>query len=155
MASNHTNNYSLNQWQLSDSVVMEDFNEDNRKIDAALAAGMKVKNGSYVGTGLSGAENPNVLEFDFKPVFLAIVGEDEKPIYSDTHRGIAPWLFVRPWKYTNRFIYNTMNSNSYFTHVNWLDKGVAWYAQYNDGKPSSASSQLNASGVTYHYVAIG
>ena len=41
MASNHTEHYGLNQWELSDSVVMADFNEDNRKIDAALAAGIR------------------------------------------------------------------------------------------------------------------
>ena len=155
MASKHTEHYGLNQWELSDSVVMADFNEDNRKIDAALAAGMKVKNGSYVGTGLSGAENPNVLEFDFKPVFLVIVSPEEQPQYSDTYRGIAPWLFVRPWKYTNKFGNGNTSSNSYFTYVTWLDNGVSWYAQYNDGNAASASHQLNINGRTYHYVAIG
>ena len=33
---NHTENYQLNQWAKSDRVLMEDFNSDNRKIDAAL-----------------------------------------------------------------------------------------------------------------------
>ena len=37
MPSNHTTNYSLNQWVKSDQVRMEDFNADNAKIDAALA----------------------------------------------------------------------------------------------------------------------
>lgn len=37
MAANHTSSYSLNQWVKSDRVLMEDFNEDNRKIDAALS----------------------------------------------------------------------------------------------------------------------
>jgi len=37
MATNQTENYSLNQWELSDSVVMADFNADNQKVDAALA----------------------------------------------------------------------------------------------------------------------
>ena len=38
MPTNQTENYSLNQWELSDSVVMADFNADNQKVDAALAA---------------------------------------------------------------------------------------------------------------------
>ena len=38
MATNQTQHYSLNQWELSDSVVMADFNADNQKVDAALAA---------------------------------------------------------------------------------------------------------------------
>ena len=39
MASNHTPNYNLNQWQATDRVIRTDFNKDNAKIDAALAAG--------------------------------------------------------------------------------------------------------------------
>ena len=35
---NHTTNYQLNQWAKSDRVLMEDFNSDNEKIDAALKA---------------------------------------------------------------------------------------------------------------------
>ena len=38
MASNHTTNYQLNQWAKSDRVMMDDFNADNAKIDAALKA---------------------------------------------------------------------------------------------------------------------
>ena len=38
MSTNKTTNYSLNQWVKSDRVLMEDFNADNAKIDAALAA---------------------------------------------------------------------------------------------------------------------
>ena len=38
MPTNHTTNYSLNQWVKSDQVKMEDFNADNAKIDAALKA---------------------------------------------------------------------------------------------------------------------
>ena len=33
-----TSNYKLSQWEKTDRIEMEDFNEDNRKIDAALAA---------------------------------------------------------------------------------------------------------------------
>ena len=38
MPSNHTPNYALNQWERDDRVLMEDFNADNAKIDAALGA---------------------------------------------------------------------------------------------------------------------
>ena len=36
MATNHTSNYQLNQWEPTDQVLHTDFNEDNAKIDAAL-----------------------------------------------------------------------------------------------------------------------
>ena len=38
MATNHTPNYQLNQWEATDQVRRTDFNEDNAKIDAALEA---------------------------------------------------------------------------------------------------------------------
>ena len=36
MASNHTEQYQLNQWEAADQVLRTDFNEDNAKIEAAL-----------------------------------------------------------------------------------------------------------------------
>ena len=38
MASNHTTNYQLNQWEKTDRIMMDDFNSDNEKIDTALAS---------------------------------------------------------------------------------------------------------------------
>ena len=38
MASSYTPNYQLNQWAATDKVLREEFNQDNAKIDAALAA---------------------------------------------------------------------------------------------------------------------
>lgn len=37
MASNHTTNYQLCQWQADDQVKRTDFNDDNTKIDTALS----------------------------------------------------------------------------------------------------------------------
>lgn len=36
MASNHTENFGLCQWEATDQVLRTEFNEDNQKIDAAL-----------------------------------------------------------------------------------------------------------------------
>ena len=38
MPANHTPNYQLSQWERADKVLMEDFNADNAKIDAAIKA---------------------------------------------------------------------------------------------------------------------
>ena len=93
-----TTNYQLNQWAKSDRVMMDDFNADNAKIDAALKANAdaigekataaalaalaknlgvvghnaRVMWGSYTGTGTYGVSNPNSLEFGFCPVLVAI-----------------------------------------------------------------------------------
>ena len=59
---NKTANYNLNQWVKADRVLMEDFNADNAKIDAALGAlagrmgaaensALRLAVGRYVGTG--------------------------------------------------------------------------------------------------------
>ena len=37
MATNQTTNYQLNQWEPTDAVQRVEFNQDNAKIDAALA----------------------------------------------------------------------------------------------------------------------
>ena len=38
MPANHTPNYQLSQWERADKVLMEDFNADNAKTDAAIKA---------------------------------------------------------------------------------------------------------------------
>ena len=50
-----TTNYQLSQWAKSDRIMMDDFNADNQKIDAVLAA-LKVSVGTYTGTGTSAAQ---------------------------------------------------------------------------------------------------
>lgn len=34
---NKTEKYQLNQWEKTDRIMMEDFNEDNAKLEAALS----------------------------------------------------------------------------------------------------------------------
>ena len=45
-----TTNYQLNQWAKSDRLIMNDFNADNQKIDAALGA-LQIVTGTYTGSG--------------------------------------------------------------------------------------------------------
>ena len=47
----YTKNYHLNQWEPTDRVLREDFNEDNRKIEAALGGKAGVTFGTYTGNG--------------------------------------------------------------------------------------------------------
>ena len=100
MATNHTTNYSLNQWQATDPVLRTDFNEDNSKIDTALAAlnaniqqhtkqmeefsTQLSKKGNctiyvttYEGDGLS----TRTLTFPQKPLFVYVYGSRLKGAY--------------------------------------------------------------------------
>ena len=95
MSTNHTTNYNLNQWEATDKVLRTEFNEDNAKIDAALAGlagtaaehtaaiaqhaaaipalgNCQIYTTSYVGNNKSGAANPTTLTFPHKPMFLMV-----------------------------------------------------------------------------------
>ena len=62
MASNYTENLNLCQWAAKDKVLREEFNEDNRKIEAAInttnsrvnevaTSQCRIMVGSYIGDG--------------------------------------------------------------------------------------------------------
>ena len=87
MPSNHTPNYALNQWERDDRVLMEDFNADNAKIDAALAAqaeahaALAARAGNcsigvltYQGNGTAGANNPTRIAFPKMPAAYIVAG---------------------------------------------------------------------------------
>ncbi len=88
---NKTEHYQLNQWQLHDRVMMQDFNADSAKLDAALAdhdsafaavnaalakrGNCRIDFQSYTGNGQYGSSHPTVLTFSGVPaVFFAVGG---------------------------------------------------------------------------------
>jgi len=157
MASNHTQHFALNRWDLNDQIIMDDFNDDNAKIDAALhnnAAALSALQttlnthgkltrftyGSYVGTGESGQNHPNSLTFDFYPMFIIIMsraaqGRDQSPCFMMRGETVG-------------------NSTKTAASINliWSDNGVSWYDVDSFSKPEN---QNNTEGVTYHYLAFG
>ena len=92
MSTNHTTNYNLNQWEATDKVLRTEFNEDNAKIDAALAglagtaaehtaaiAGLgncRIERFSYTGTGTYGSGNPTKITFAKRPLLFFILGQN-------------------------------------------------------------------------------
>ncbi|NCB63987.1 MAG: hypothetical protein EOM52_10350 [Clostridia bacterium] len=85
MASNQTEHLGLNQWEGSDHFLRTEFNEDNRKIDAAIAASPKIVAGSYVGTG--GALEP--ISLGFYPMVVHIETMDGMRGYDGSHGGLV------------------------------------------------------------------
>ena len=69
-----TTNYQLNQWAKSDRLMMDDFNADNAKIDAALKAvvdgTMQFITGSYVGDGTE----DRVIDLGVTPKLVIVIG---------------------------------------------------------------------------------
>ena len=144
MASNQTVNFGLNQWNAEDKVLREEFNADNAKIDAALAAAgnCKIVTGSYVGTGGWGGSHPCTLTFEKKPLLLFL---DVGTYHSHNSTQWHPVIF-RDATRVGAEDNNTPNV------VTWTDTSVSWYYTNNNG--TSPTQQFNKADVTYHYIMI-
>ena len=156
-STNKTDNYALNQWVGTDPVLMEDFNADNAKIDAALAAlkagELKMAVGSYKGSGSHGTANPNSLSFDFAPS-LVIIRKTYRIPLNPTSVGL---VLIRPMSSVASEMYSGGDSsNTREINIAWGEKSVSWW---HDGFASDASYaanwQLNVEGDLYYYVAFG
>lgn len=95
----------------------------------------QVEVGSYVGTGTYGKSNPNTLTFGFEPKII-IIG------------------MYRGGTYINFYFWGAVKmngANNYAAEnvVSTSDYTISWY------HPSDVSGQLNKSGITYNYIAIG
>lgn len=101
-------------------------------------ANVKIKCGTYQGDGNYGSSYPNNLPFDFKPQIVLLLGDGTE----DTEAFIC----VRPR--SKGYALYSDGSSTHRASVAWGEKGISWYR-------NSSSNQLNSSGVTYHYIAIG
>lgn len=94
--------------------------------------------GSYVGTGKYGSSNPNTLTFDFEPKLVVVRDKS----------GTVECLTL-PNGVTSSSTYTSDNAADSMVRVLWSENSVSWYHS------NSASYQLNQSGKTYCYAAIG
>ena len=151
MPSNQTSNYGLSQWSKSDRIQMEDFNADNAKIDAALAAqastlsahaaqlaklgNCQVWTTTYKGTGTVGPDHPTSLTFPKRPVFAMIDSGSGKPSFLLPQSGI---------------LYNAGSNDR--NNLTWNGATASWYL-VTTGTPFAAY-QLNARDVVYYVTAL-
>lgn len=133
-----TTNYQLNQWAKSDRIMMDDFNADNQKLDAALKevadGGTKLAVGTYVGDGA--ATHTVSLAFTPKSVFIS------------RSAGLYP---------TDGGAFLTQDYS--ITFQDWAVLGKITDNGFQVGSVtysgSKLSPDLNAASCTYHYLAIG
>ena len=127
-----TPNFQLNQWSPEDYVRRTDFNADNAKVEAALAAAgnCRIVTGSYTGTGKYDQNNPNTLTFQGKPLLVFIVGD--RSCYA--MRDCA----------TADVCYGSTGSSISLT---WGENTLSWYGV-------DALNQLNVGQRVYRYIAL-
>ena len=146
MASNYTSNYGLCQWEATDHVLREEFNQDNAKIDAALEAkgNCRIHVGSYVGTGTYGENNPCHLEFPFRPQIIFM------DIHTTDDYNSVPQYYLFFYGAPDAYAFGESERNI----LTWSDTGVSWYFP-NERVSEAATHQFNTSGKTYRYLIIG
>lgn len=138
-----TTNYGLHQWDPEDSFLRTDFNEDFRKIDAAISEKLSVFSGTYVGTGKSGSTNPNTLTFPFVAKAVIIVAE--------TTASLAFGTVLLYGQEISGGIGMTGSTNiTLRLTLSWSKNTLTWYTS-----TGYAYAQLNEEGTTYRYLAIG
>ena len=117
----------------------------NDALSSLAGSGVKIKYGSYVGTGTSGQNGPTTLTFNFTPKLIMFIG-----IYTECSVTFA-YPTCSQFRTASNGICNVTFSNN---SVSWYNKG-----EYNGGSTTSserwAEWQANISGKTYHYIAIG
>lgn len=103
----------------------------------------KIATGTYVGTGQYDAENPTTLTLDFTPKMVIIQGPHPR-FFTPNLSTAFDWALL-----LNGITSTYVGTNTTTFKVVWGTNTVSWYSSY------SASDQLNTTGVTYHYFAIG
>ena len=156
MPSNQTTNYQLSQWAKSDQVLMEDFNADNAKLDAALKAeadartaavnainatlsgAVKLTVGSYTGDGAA----TRVIPLPFTP----------KAVYSSLQSGPVTFegLHYGGLAVTGRPA-GAPDSSVPYSVVEIVSGGFKVYYRTEDRWGVYSNTQ----GEKYHYIAIG
>lgn len=117
--------------------LLEIFNTANSKA--------RIVTGKYVGTGTFGPKNPCSLTFDFTPKILLMHMRGTYAYSDSTH------CMVFVWGITNGFDVGTAGDRD--NNVTYSGNTISWYN--TTGNLASAPKQLNGSGTTYWYTAIG
>lgn len=108
-----------------------------KTLDEVTAFPCQIYSGSYIGTGTYGASNPNTLTFPFEPKAVFISGM-AGPSW-------AAARMLRDDVYGNIQVNTTVAT----VHTSWDENSVQWY------DTTAPASQLNMSGNTYYYTALG
>lgn len=125
----------------------------------------KIATGSYVGTGTYGVNNPCTLTaLGFAPKFVMVYMDDMGSL-SGSRDGITQYSFTlmaaRPALKASRYTKTLVNENNSFQsaevtdHFEWGEDSFSWYTEFSNSSGGAPLGQLNESGKTFYYIAIG
>ena len=130
----------------TDQPTMAAFNEKfQQNFEAAVAAGVQIAIGSYVGDG----SRTKTLSIPFKAEFLFIYGD---------------YIYVPGPSYGEGFGMSVVDSGAFILQrgsnapvmtISRTETGVSWIYETTNSTYQTAECSQNASGKTYHYFAIG
>lgn len=137
-----------------DLPTMAAFNEKFQQAMAkatadAIAGAPKIVFGSYVGTGTSGAENPQSISADSKILYMEMVaGGNHGGSLSIGNCGIQPIMIPQlcTTSYQQWRSWHQNTGEPGYAKISDDGKTVYWYSDYG------AYSQYNTSGNTYYYM---
>ena len=152
---NRTSNYKLCQWEAEDKVRRTDFNEDNAKIDAALAAvrdGVnsltaavhKVAAGYYIGDG----EETRSISLGFTPIAVYVCSRTGSTYYRSN---------ISYYCYGGLAVTGGPLSVQGMEALAIEDGGFRVSDKRDWSQPSVKTYDVctNAEGTRFHYIAIG
>lgn len=155
---------NVTPFQSSDNFNMTGFNNMISQINSGVDSEIESVNeqitsmprvvfGSYVGTGKYGERYPNSITFDFAPKFVCVsindgVVVDTSAIDKTTGAFVTAWATAPSW--SQGFGYSTKSKGRKSTD----GKTISWYTK-EDNDAYGPKYQLNESGKTYYYMAIG
>ena len=109
------------------------FGEDGRDVNQMCGDGLKMAQGTYTGTGQVGSSSPNQLTFDFVPQMLIVCDNEHTNTFANLY---MLWI-------------GQLGGGSHSVTISVDDKTISWYSD------SSTREQMNTSGTTYRYMALG
>lgn len=108
----------------------------------------KIETGSYVGTGTYGSSNPNSLTLSFRPKLFFLDNQKGSNLYYG-----SGWLVYTDFLGDSYEKLPLANQTYYYPYMKLENNVLTWYC-YN-GSDNVSAYQMNASGTTYYYIAIG
>lgn len=111
----------------------------------------QVETGSYVGTGTYGSANPCSLTFGFAPAMLLIEPDKASSSSGNAYYMGVPYLFTSDYIKVAELDNNSASVYDCVATVNNGGQTISWYR----ASGVVAAHQLNESGTTYRWIAIG